>query len=146
MYSQTCCFVGPTIDYGIFKASPKEYYIATDRAVRNMAFQGIFTKVGQVEKVAEIQDSDLVGMSCQCATFSPQGRREGPSHGTISPVKGTGIVTSVLSDSPNDFITVTYLSKKASYIGIKKEWAELCINGRSADCHFSPIGPARYSD
>lgn len=33
----------------------------TDRAARNMAFQGIFEEEGKVVKLAEIKGSDLVG-------------------------------------------------------------------------------------
>lgn len=128
MYGQTCCFVGPTINYGIFKASQEEYYIATDRAARNMAYQGIFTRNAEIEKVTNIRGSDLVG----CLVNAPlslhsDGVRVLPME-TIVPSKGTGIVTSVPSDSPDDLITVSNLAKKADYYGIKKEWAELEIH------------------
>src|SRR5207248_10853607 len=46
---------------------------------------------------------------------------------SILPTKGTGVVTSVPSDSPDDFATVTDLAKKADYYKIKKEWAQLDI-------------------
>jgi leucyl-tRNA synthetase len=45
----------------------------------------------------------------------------------VSANKGTGVVTSVPSDSPDDYATVTDLAKKAAYYGIKREWAELEI-------------------
>jgi len=54
MYGQTCCFVGPKITYGVFKVSDKEYYVITERAARNMAYQGIFPQNGVYEKVAEV--------------------------------------------------------------------------------------------
>ena len=61
MYGQTCCFVGPKINYGVFKVSEKEFYVMTDRAARNMAYQGIFPKNGVYEQVAEIAGSIFVG-------------------------------------------------------------------------------------
>jgi leucyl-tRNA synthetase len=44
---------------------------------------------------------------------------------TVLASKGTGVVTSVPSDSPDDFATVTDLAKKAAYYGIEEEWASL---------------------
>ncbi|KAF9641761.1 hypothetical protein BFW01_g1744 [Lasiodiplodia theobromae] len=39
MYGQTAYFIGPHIVYGVFRASEHEYFIVTDQAARNMAFQ-----------------------------------------------------------------------------------------------------------
>jgi len=61
MYGQTCCFVGPKVEYGIFKVSDNEYYFISDRAARNMAYQGIFPEWGVFPKVANLQGSDVVG-------------------------------------------------------------------------------------
>ncbi|KID76764.1 Leucine--tRNA ligase, cytoplasmic [Metarhizium brunneum] len=127
MYGQTCCFVGPKITYGLFKAGENSYYVVTERAARNMAYQGILAQEGVVEKAGEIQGTDMVGtlvhapLSCH-----KEGVRVLPME-TVLPTKGTGVVTSVPSDSPDDFATVTELAKKADYYGIKKEWAELEI-------------------
>jgi leucyl-tRNA synthetase len=44
---------------------------------------------------------------------------------TVLATKGTGVVTSVPSDSPDDFATVTDLAKKAAYYEIESEWASL---------------------
>ncbi|GKT97596.1 leucyl-tRNA synthetase [Colletotrichum tofieldiae] len=45
--------------------------------------------------------------------------------GTVKDTKGTGVVTSVPSDSPEDYATVSELANKASCYGIQKEWAQL---------------------
>lgn len=127
MYGQTCCFVGPKIKYGVFKVSEKEYYVITDRAARNMAYQGIFPENGVYEKVAEILGSACVGTLVHAPlSVHKEGVRILPME-SVLPTKGTGVVTSVPSDSPDDFATVTDLAKKADYYGIKKEWAELEI-------------------
>ncbi|KAI0136910.1 hypothetical protein BJ170DRAFT_603701 [Xylariales sp. AK1849] len=127
MYGQTCCFVGPKISYGVFKAAENKYYVVTDRAARNMAYQGIFANEDTIEKVAEIQGSDLVGSLVNAPlSLHKDGVRVLPME-TVLPTKGTGVVTSVPSDSPDDFATVVDLAKKAEYYGIKKEWAELEI-------------------
>jgi leucyl-tRNA synthetase len=127
MYGQTCCFVGPKITYGIFKVSDKEYFVITDRAARNMAYQGIFPENGVAEKVAEVTGAACVGTLVNAPlSVHKNGVRILPME-TVLPTKGTGVVTSVPSDSPDDFATVTDLAKKAEYYGIKKEWAELEI-------------------
>jgi leucyl-tRNA synthetase len=127
MYGQTCCFVGPKITYGIFRASANEYYIVTDRAARNMAYQKVFEKQGVIEKVGEIGGTDLVG-SLVYAPLSvyKEGVRVLPME-SVLPTKGTGVVTCVASDSPDDYVTVRELAKKPEFYGIQKEWAELEI-------------------
>jgi leucyl-tRNA synthetase len=127
MYGQTCCFIGPKINYGIFKANDTDYYLITERAARNMAYQGIFAKEGVIEKVAEIVGADVVGSVVKAPlSIHSNGVRVLPMD-TVLPTKGTGVVTSVPSDSPDDYATVTTLAKKAEFYGIQKEWAELEI-------------------
>jgi len=127
MYGQTCCFVGPKIKYGVFKVSEKEFFVITDRAARNMAYQGIFPGTGVVEKVAEVLGSACVGTLVNAPlSVHKEGVRILPME-SVLPTKGTGVVTSVPSDSPDDYATIMDLAKKAEYYGIKKEWAELEI-------------------
>ncbi|KAM3084388.1 cytosolic leucyl tRNA synthetase [Clarireedia jacksonii] len=127
MYGQTCCFVGPKIVYGVFKVSENTYFVITDRAARNMSYQDIFPQNGVVEKVAEIVGSACVGTLVEAPlSIHTEGVRILPMESVLS-TKGTGVVTSVPSDSPDDYATVTDLAKKADYYGIKKEWAELEI-------------------
>ena len=127
MYGQTCCFVGPTIEYGIFKVADNEYFFCSDRAARNMAFQSIFPEWGVFPKVAELLGSDVVGTLINAPlSVHKDGVRILPME-TVKATKGTGVVTCVPSDSPDDYATVQDLIKKADYYGIKKEWAELEI-------------------
>ena len=127
MYGQTCCFVGPKIVYGIFKVSDNEYFFLSDRAARNMAFQSIFPEWGIFPKVAELQGADVIGTLVNAPlSVHSNGVRILPME-TVKATKGTGVVTSVPSDSPDDYATVVDLAKKADYYGIKKEWAELEI-------------------
>ena len=126
MYGQTCCFVGPKITYGVFKVSKKEFYVITERAAINMAYQGVFPHNGKFEKVAEVVGSACVGTIVHAPLSIHQQVRILPME-SVLPTKGTGVVTSVPSDSPDDFATVTDLAKKADYYKIQKEWAELEI-------------------
>lgn len=134
MYGQTCCFVGPKINYGIFKVSENEYYVVTKRAAWNMAFQGIFFRsdafprnANELVPVVELPGSSVVGTLVNAPlSVHIQGVRILPME-SVLPNKGTGVVTSVPSDSPDDYATVIELAKKAEYYGIQKEWAELEI-------------------
>lgn len=128
MYGQNCCFVGPSITYGIFEVQKgKEYYFVSDRAARNMAFQNIFPEWGVFPKVAELQGSEVVGTLVNAPlSVHKDGVRILPME-SVKASKGTGVVTSVPSDSPDDYATMMDLVKKAEYYKIKKEWADLDI-------------------
>ncbi|KAI2616624.1 leucyl-tRNA synthetase, cytoplasmic [Hypoxylon sp. NC1633] len=127
MYGQVACFVSPKLTYGVYEAAPKEYYVMTERAARNMAYQEIFTQEGVVRKTTEIQGSDLIGALVDAPlSFHRAGVRILPME-SILETKGTGVVTCVPSDSPDDYATITDLAKKAEYYKINKEWAQLEI-------------------
>ncbi|KAL9089126.1 MAG: hypothetical protein Q9165_005939 [Trypethelium subeluteriae] len=126
MYGQTCCFVGPKVKYGIFKVIENEYFFVSLRAARNMAFQGIFPEWGVFPQVAELEGSDVVGTLVEAPLSVHKSVRILPME-TVKPTKGTGVVTCVPSDSPDDYATILDLIKKSDYYGIKKEWAELEI-------------------
>ena len=134
MYGQTCCFVGPKITYGVFKASEKDFYVLTKRAAWNLAFQGHFFSsenfprdASELSAVLELSGSDVVGTLVSAPlSIHDQGVRILPME-SVLPTKGTGVVTSVPSDSPDDYATVMDLAKKADYYGIQKEWAQLEI-------------------
>lgn len=134
MYGQTCCFVGPAIKYGIFKVSDKEYFVCTKRAAWNMCFQGKFFDLdnfpkdqNQLETIAELPGSAFVGTLVNAPlSMYKEGVRILPMD-TVLATKGTGVVTCVPSDSPDDYATIRELAKKAEYYKIQKEWAELEI-------------------
>lgn len=134
MYGQTCCFVGPTIVYGVFRVAQKEYYVCTKRAAWNMSFQGTFFDMehfprdqAQLQPIVEMKGSTLVGTLITAPlSVHTEGVRILPME-TVLATKGTGVVTCVPSDSPDDYATIRELAKKAEYYKIKKEWAEVEI-------------------
>ena len=134
MYGQTCCFVGPKINYGIFKVTENEFYVITKRAAWNMAFQGTFFKsdrfakdVSELPLVVELTGAEVIGTLVDAPlSIHKNGVRILPME-SVLPTKGTGVVTCVPSDSPDDYATVMDLAKKAEYYGIQKEWADLEI-------------------
>ncbi|KAF7297088.1 hypothetical protein MIND_00941700 [Mycena indigotica] len=122
MYGQTNCFVGPSLKYGVFAMNDEEAFVCTYRAARNMAFQGISKMRGEIKQLLEISGSALVGTLVN-APFSLNPQVYVLPMDTVLPSKGTGVVTSVPSDSPDDCATLTDLVKKPAFYKIKPEWA-----------------------
>ncbi|WVR06080.1 leucine-tRNA ligase [Kwoniella sp. DSM 27419] len=123
MYGQTNCFVGPTLKYGLFESSHNELFLVTERSARNMAFQETFEgERGRLVKVCDVVGADLLGTK----VVPPFGIAKEvyvlPMEGVLA-TKGTGVVTSVPSDSPDDYRTLMDLRKKAEMYKIQPEWA-----------------------
>jgi len=92
-----------------------------------MAFQGVFPERGVFQSVGLLQGQSLIGTLVHAPlSVHKDGVRVLPMESVLA-TKGTGVVTSVPSDSPDDYATVKDLAKKADYYKIKKEWAELEI-------------------
>lgn len=123
MYGQTNCFVGIDIDYGVYQVNDKECWICTERAAKNMAYQGLFEKRGEIIKLLDLKGSDLVGVPLKAPLTSYEKVYTLPMEG-VSPKKGTGVVTSVPSDAPADYITLADLKKKHEYYKINLKWVE----------------------
>ena len=121
MYGQTNCFVGTAIEYGFFENNSGGLYVCTERAARNMAFQGLLKERGQVSRVATLAGASLIGTRVKAPLSTYEAVYVLPMENVL-PTKGTGIVTSVPSDSPDDYITTQDLIKKATYYKIDASW------------------------
>lgn len=122
MYGQTCCFVSPKIEYGIFDAGDA-YYITTERAFKNMSYQKLTPKRGFYEAVVKIMGKDLIGSRIQ-APLSVYGELRILPMETVIATKGTGVVTCVPSNSPDDYMTTKDLQNKPEYYGINPSWVK----------------------
>ncbi|KAH3685221.1 hypothetical protein WICPIJ_003815 [Wickerhamomyces pijperi] len=122
MYGQTCCFVSPKIDYGIFD-NGNEYYITTERAYKNMSYQKITPQRGVYKPTVTVSGAKLVGSKIHAPLSVYDDLRVLPME-TVLATKGTGVVTCVPSDSPDDYITTKDLQLKPEYYGIQKEWVK----------------------
>ncbi|KAG0251005.1 cytosolic leucyl tRNA synthetase [Mortierella polycephala] len=122
MYGQTNCFVGVDIKYGIFKSNKAdELFLMTERAARNMAFQNLSPSNGEIVKVADLVGHQLIGTEVKAPLSVYPSVFILPMDGVLA-TKGTGVVTSVPSDSPDDYAAVMDLKKKPDYYKIKPEW------------------------
>ncbi|TFK69763.1 leucyl-tRNA synthetase [Pluteus cervinus] len=124
MYGQTNCFVGPSIKYGVFAINETEAFVCTHRAARNMAFQGTVTPRGEVNQLAEIPGSAIIGTKIK-APYAIHPEVYVLPMENVLPTKGTGVVTSVPSDSPDDFQVLTDLRKKPDFYKIDPTWASI---------------------
>lgn len=111
MYGQTNCWVRPDMKYIAFKTVTDDIFICTYRAARNMSYQGFTAKEGVVEVLAEIIGEDILAKPLSTPYSYYKTMYTLPML-TIRDDKGTGIVTSVPSDSPDDYAALTDLKKK----------------------------------
>ncbi|KDO24439.1 leucyl-tRNA synthetase [Saprolegnia parasitica CBS 223.65] len=111
MYGQTNCFVLPDGDYGAYRINETDVFIISRRAARNLAHQEYSRVWGKEECLLELKGWDLLGLplSAPQATFKTVYTL--PLL-TISMGKGTGVVTSVPSDSPDDYAALRDLKQK----------------------------------
>ncbi|KAJ3029257.1 UNVERIFIED_CONTAM: cytosolic leucyl tRNA synthetase [Siphonaria sp. JEL0065] len=123
MYGQTNCYVGVDLEYGIYQANPTEAWICTERAAKNMSFQGLFGPRGEITKLGSLKGIDLIGVPLKAPLAQYSKIYTLPMEGVLA-TKGTGVVTSVPSDSPDDYITMQDLIKKSAYYNVQSKWVE----------------------
>lgn len=125
MPAQTNCWILPQGTYGCYKAGDDVVYVTSHRAARNMSFQDILMPWGEPVCMQEITGQELMGCKVKCPTAPWDCLYILPLL-TIKMDKGTGIVTSVPSDSPDDWAAFMDLMKpgKREHYGIKAEWIE----------------------
>ncbi|XP_011877441.1 PREDICTED: leucine--tRNA ligase, cytoplasmic isoform X2 [Vollenhovia emeryi] len=111
MYGQTNCWVHPDMNYIAYNLARGDVYISTERAARNMSYQGFFKDEGKIDVVGELTGKDLLGLELEAPLTSNEVIYALPML-TIKEDKGTGIVTSVPSDSPDDYAALVDLKKK----------------------------------
>jgi leucyl-tRNA synthetase len=122
MYGQTNCFVGVNLKYGVFETNKDgEYFVCTERAAKNMCWQGFTKEKGKYVQVATVTGKDLLGVKVHAPLSQYEQVYVLPMENVLEN-KGTGVVTSVPSDSPDDYATITDLAKKTAYYGIQPEW------------------------
>ncbi|CAN6343368.1 unnamed protein product [Urochloa humidicola] len=124
MYGQTNCWVLPDGIYGAFEINDTDVFILTARAALNLAYQHLSRVPEKATCLCELSGNDLIGLALKSPLAFNQTIYALPML-TVLTDKGTGIVTSVPSDSPDDFMAlqdlVTKPALRAKY-GVKDEW------------------------
>lgn len=124
MYGQTNCYVLPEAEYGLYEMQNDEYFIVSERAARNFAFQEVTKEYGKYPRLATVTGQSLIGKALS-APLAKYEKVYALPMTTISMTKGTGIVTSVPSDSPDDWAALRDLQTKAGLrekFGVEEAW------------------------
>eukprot|EP00592_Proboscia_alata_P010622 CAMPEP_0194352348 /NCGR_PEP_ID=MMETSP0174-20130528/741_1 /TAXON_ID=216777 /ORGANISM="Proboscia alata, Strain PI-D3" /LENGTH=1095 /DNA_ID=CAMNT_0039120341 /DNA_START=121 /DNA_END=3408 /DNA_ORIENTATION=- len=117
MYGQTNLFVLPTGTYGAYKIElpQPEIFIMSHRAARGLSCQGYTQTFAEIEcLLGDIKGTDLLGLPVKAPNSSYERVYTLPLL-TISMGKGTGIVTSVPSDAPDDYVALQALKIKPDF-------------------------------
>lgn len=111
LFGQTNCWVHPDMKYIGFEVANGDIYICIQRAARNMSYQGFTKDSGVVPVVKELMGEEILGASISAPLTCYKVIYVLPMF-AIKEDKGTGVVTSVPSDSPDDFVALRDLKKK----------------------------------
>ncbi|XP_067950073.1 leucine--tRNA ligase, cytoplasmic-like [Watersipora subatra] len=116
-FGQTNCWLHPTIEYIAHRVkladSGEQVFISTKRAARNMCYQEFTSENGVVDEIIAILGEELLGVALSAPLTSYKKVYALPML-TIKEDKGSGVVTSVPSDSPDDYAALMDLKKKAT--------------------------------
>eukprot|EP00771_Trimastix_marina_P000333 gnl/Trimastix_PCT/1353.p1 GENE.gnl/Trimastix_PCT/1353~~gnl/Trimastix_PCT/1353.p1 ORF type:complete len:939 (+),score=369.15 gnl/Trimastix_PCT/1353:128-2944(+) len=112
MYGQTNVWVDPNGEYGAFELKDNEVIVCTRRAATNLAYQYKTLEFAQVTQLATLTGQDLIGCRLAAPLTPLEHIRILPMM-AVSALKGTGIVTSVPSDAPDDYQALRDLQNKA---------------------------------
>lgn len=111
MFGQTNCWVRPDMKYIVFETASGEMFICTHRSARNMSYQGFTKDNGQIPVIMQIMGQDILGCALSAPLTSYKTIYALPML-TIKEDKGTGVVTSVPSDAPDDIAALRDIKKK----------------------------------
>jgi leucyl-tRNA synthetase len=111
MYGQTCCYLLPTGEYCAVEMKNKDVYICSERSAMNMAYQRLTIEPEKINVLDKFQGQELLGLPIQ-APLSVYKQIYTLPMMTISMNKGTGVVTCVPSDSPDDWMAISDLRNK----------------------------------
>ncbi|XP_018611952.2 leucine--tRNA ligase, cytoplasmic [Scleropages formosus] len=111
MFGQTNCWIRPDMKYIAFETASGDIFICTRRSARNMSYQGFTKENGVVPQLMELLGQDILGCALSAPLTSYKVIYALPML-TIKEDKGTGVVTSVPSDAPDDIAALRDIKKK----------------------------------
>lgn len=131
MYGQTNCFVLPEGDYGLYLMNNDEVFVTSRRAAINMYYQdlGELEDGAVPEALHEVKGQDLIGLPLSAPLTSLETVYVLPMT-TIKMDKGTGIVTSVPADAPDDYACLNDFKTKENMrkqFNVDPKWCDVEI-------------------
>ena len=121
MYGQTNCFVLPQGEYGAYVIdATNEIFIMSARSARGLSCQVLkgndyYTKeFGKIDCLETFTGDELLGLPLKAPLAMYEKVYTLPLL-TISMNKGTGVVTSVPSDAPDDYVSLKALQDKPDF-------------------------------
>lgn len=126
MYGQTNCFVLPEGEYGAYEWRNGDILIMSERAAIGLAHQDYAAEWGKTVCHVKMTGQDLLGLPLKAPNAAYEVVYTLPLM-TISMGKGTGVVTSVPSDAPDDFVALRELKEKPLWrekLGLTTEMVE----------------------
>lgn len=105
MYGQTNCYILPNGDYGLYEMSNDDVFLSSEHAILNMAYQDMTKVPKSAAPLFKVKGKDIIGVKLSAPLSVYKEVHLLPME-TISMSKGTGVVTSVPSDSPDDYINL----------------------------------------
>ncbi|KAK3598448.1 hypothetical protein CHS0354_023000 [Potamilus streckersoni] len=128
MYGQTNCWIHPDIKYVACELANGEVFVSTRRAARNMCYQGFTKEDGKMNVLMELVGQDIMGVALSGPLMTYDKIYTLPML-NIKEDKGTGVVTSVPSDAPDDFAALRDLKKKES-MGSHSQLVSTSVHGQ----------------
>lgn len=127
MYGQTNCFVLPEGQYGAYEFADGLVLVVSERAALGLVHQGYAPgEWGKLKCLVKLTGSDLLGLPLKAPNAPYEVVYTLPLL-TISMSKGTGVVTSVPSDAPDDYVALKEMQDKPLWrekFGITAEMVE----------------------
>jgi len=129
MYGQTNCYILPNGDYGFYEMANGEIYVSSEHAILNMAYQEKTKEKKKANPLLKIKGKELIGAKILAPLSIYKEVYLFPME-TISMNKGSGIVTSVPSDSPDDYINLMMFKNDEK---VRQKW------GITNEMIFEPV-------
>jgi len=129
MYGQTNCYILPKGEYGLYEMANGDIYVSSEHAILNMAYQEKTKVPKKAEPICKVKGEELIGVKISAPLSVHKEVYLFPME-TISMTKGTGIVTSVPSDSPDDYINLLTFKNDEK---LRKKW------GITPEMIFEPV-------
>ncbi|XP_054824536.1 leucine--tRNA ligase, cytoplasmic isoform X3 [Prosopis cineraria] len=124
MYGQTNAWVLPEGKYGAFEVNETDVFILSKRAALNLAYQNHSRVPEKPTCLLDLTGYDLIGLPLKSPLSFNEVIYALPMLSILMD-KGTGIVTSVPSDAPDDYMALHDLKAKPAFrakYGVKDEW------------------------